>query len=202
MKRVPGVENAADALSRLFHQTPINLNEEWENREDNICSINTKTSPISPEIIESASISDKLFTEIVHAVKTGIWSGQAAAFRGSKDKFTIWGNILYFVKRFYVPEKLRIKVLEIAHLGHVSATSMKRQPRELAWWPDMTVDANSFHAECRSCALTSTKASIPPLSPRELPLRPMDELHVDFFEMNPIPKLLVATDAYSDTFVW
>lgn len=137
----------------------------------------------------------------MRAINTGIWSDQATTFRGCKDRLTVWGDTLYLDNRFYVPEVLRVKTLEIAHLGHASATSMKRQLRELAWWPNMTVDADSFHAECRSCSLTSDKAIIPPLSPRELPLRPMDELHIDFFEMSPIPKLLVVTDAYS-RYIW
>lgn len=199
VKRIPGNENAADALSRLI-DSPELLNEDLCN-EFEMLSVNGKTLPISIEEIEKACLNDELYKEIVEAIKTGIWSGSAAKFKSEIKKFTHWGNMLYYDTRFYVPEALRVKTLEIAHLGHVSATSMKRLLRSTSWWPGMTVDVNSFHAECRSCAMTSRTAITPPMVPRELPKRPMDELHVDFFEMSTVSKLLVAIDAYS-RYLW
>lgn len=199
IKRIAGKDNAADALSRLIDKAQVD--PEVNTEPADIFSLSSSWSPLETDEIAKESKSDDLFASIVHALETGMWQGPALALRGSRVDFQLWGNILYFTKRFYIPRKLRLKALELSHIGHPGTSSMKRLLRNHVWWPGMTVDADSYHASCRSCALTSRNITVPPLSPRELPKKPLDILHVDFLELTGLPKLLVATDGYS-RYLW
>lgn len=198
VKRVPGKENAADALSRLIDRGQTDENFEQEDTEI-IFALTDELNPISLEDIEAASINDNFFQNIKSGLEIDNWKEKG--FRGSKDKLRVWGGVLYFNERFYVPEILRVKVLEIAHIGHVSASSMKILLRAHAWWPRMTVDVDSFHSECRGCSLTSRCVVIPPLSPRELPRRPLEIVHIDFLKLTGVAELLIVTDGYS-RYLW
>lgn len=200
VKRVKGDANAADALSRLISREQFDEDFEKENVED-IFAMTEQFSPISLDDIEKASQEDELYNKISNGLEMDIWDSDSRGLRGSRDKVRIWQGILYFDERFYIPESLRVRVLEIAHIGHISASSMKRLLRAHVWWPGMTVDIDSYHSECRGCTLTSNCVITPPLAPRPLPQRPLDIVHIDFLKLTGIAELLVAIDGYS-RYLW
>lgn len=200
VKRIPGEENGADALSRLISHEQGDQSFEKHHSED-IFSVTGELSPISLDQIEEESGKDELFLNIKTALELDNWSNIPKGLRGSRDQLRMWGGILYFDERFYAPMNLRMQIMSIAHIGHISASSMKQLLREYTWWPGMTVDIDSFHADCRGCSLTSARSVIPPLSPRALPRRPLEVVHLDFLKLTGICELLVATDAYS-RYLW
>lgn len=200
VKRVAGKDNAADALSRLISHSQADKDFECGDSET-IFAISSDLLPITLEDIEKSSLTDELFTDIQHGLSLDSWANKAKGLRGLREKLRIWGGILYLNERFYVPESLRVRVLEVSHIGHISATTMKQLLRAHAWWPGMTVDADSFHADCRGCSLTSRCVAIPSLSPRALPRRPLEIVHLDFLKLTGICELLVVTEAYS-RYLW
>lgn len=164
VKRVRGEDNAADALSRLINRDQCDKAATLAS-EINFCD--ERMSPISMDDIEAECVNDELFKAISEALKTNIWRGLAKGLENNVDKLKRWGGGLYFQERYYVPESLRTRVLEIAHLGHVSETTMKRLLRSIAWWPGMTTDVDLFHFKCRGCTITSGKVKTPPLHSTE-----------------------------------
>lgn len=199
-KRISGENNAADALSRLIPRKQIDA-EFSSNAGEEIFSIIDSPSPITIDDLEAACQKDSLFSKIKNGHELDRWEEETKGLRGVKEKLKFWGNTLLYEKRFYIPESLRLKTLEIAHIGHVSASSMKQLLRAHVWWPGMTVDIDSMHAECRGCTLTSRRNCVPPLSPRGLPNKPLESVHLDFLKVTGIGDLLVATDAYS-RYLW
>lgn len=200
VKRVAGKDNAADALSRLIRHDQVD--EGFEKTEgESISAISEALTPVSSDDIEQATVDDEVFLSIKDGLELDVWKNASKGFRGARNSFKIWGNILFFNKRFYIPKTLRMQTLKAAHQGHVSSSSMKQLLREHAWWPGMTIDVDSYHSQCRGCALTSKSISVPSLSPRELPSRPMEIVHLDFLKLTGIGDVLVVTDAYS-RYLW
>lgn len=125
MKRVAGKDNAADALSRLIRRDKIDSDVERE-EPDNMFAISSDLSPTTLEDIEKASTTDELFLDIRNGLTFNTWTNKAKGLMSLRLNFRMWGGVLYLDERFYVPESLRGKTLEVAHLGHVSASSMKQ----------------------------------------------------------------------------
>lgn len=84
-----------------------------------------------------------------------------------------------------VPEKLKKRVLSIAHEGHPGIVAMKDRLRSKVWWAEVDKDAENFVKTCESCQIVQKTANIAPLKPNVLPEGPWECLSMDFF--GPLP---------------
>ena len=54
--------------------------------------------------------------------------------------------------RVVVPEALRSRYLELAHVGHQGVVRTKQLLRDLAWWPGMATAAVALIRDCNACS--------------------------------------------------
>lgn len=198
----PGKNNIADPLSRLL------LLKENKNSfdEDSIYHINWIVATSTPiaiktsEIIECSKTDDEIL-----AVKEGIyfqnWNGKGLPYRIFETELCFAGNVLLRGNRIVVPEKLRERVIHLAHEGHPGMTIMKRRLRSKVWWPKIDQHAEYAVRSCHGCTLVSAPNPPEPMKRKQLPTAPWEHLAMDY--LGPLPSahnLLVVVDYFSRYF--
>ncbi|XP_024891451.1 uncharacterized protein K02A2.6-like [Temnothorax curvispinosus] len=104
----------------------------------------------------------------------------------------LWGT------RIVVPEKLKKRVLSIAHEGHPGIVAIKDRLRSKVWWAGIDKDAENFVKTCESSQIVQKTANISPLKPNALPDSSWECLAMDLLE--PLPSgdfTFVIIDYYS-----
>ena len=76
--------------------------------------------------------------------------------------------------------RLRVDVLEAAHVGHPGRDSMLRQLRTTVWWPGITKDVKDFVESCVPCAASTPSTMSPRMVMRETPDSPWQHVSADF----------------------
>ena len=92
-----------------------------------------------------------------------------------------------------VPSKLRARVLEELHEGHLGVVKMKTLTRGYTWWPGIDHDIEQLAKECSGCQKTQRNPSKAPLYTWKWPVKPWQRIHVDYAGQ----MFLVAVDAHS-----
>lgn len=108
------------------------------------------------------------------------------------------GDILLRGDRIVVPKELRPRILKIAHEGHLGTTMMKSTLRLSVWWPKLDKEVENFVKNCRGCILVSAPDAPEPMTRKQMPAGPWQEIAVDF--LGPLPEgqwLFVVVDYYS-----
>ncbi|XP_055629256.1 uncharacterized protein K02A2.6 isoform X2 [Toxorhynchites rutilus septentrionalis] len=119
-------------------------------------------------------------------------------FRIFANELCCVGEVLLRIDRVVVPVKLRDRVLEIAHEGHLGIRMMKTFLRAVTWWPKMDKHIEMFVRKCQPCTLVAAPDPPEPMIRKQLPTSPWEEIAIDF--LGPLPEgqyLLVAVDYYS-----
>ena len=114
---------------------------------------------------------------------------------GSKERLTVWGNIILFDARVYVPVKLRRLYLRRCHEGHQGIDKCRRRSRQLFWWPTVSTDIENFINSCEVC-IKRGQIKHQPAVEQPLPESPWDEIAVDLFTFGG-DCYLIAVDYYS-----
>lgn len=68
---------------------------------------------------------------------TDQWMDIPREWKFVKNELALCGKLIIRGDRIVVPEKLRKRVVEVAHLAHQGATAMKAQLRSKVWFPGM-----------------------------------------------------------------
>ena len=87
-----------------------------------------------------------------------------------RSELSLWGKDLKCLargQRVIIPQKLREKVLGIAHEGHLGMVRMKQRCREVVWWPGMGKQVENWVRHCEACLLSGKS-----VHPRVAPLQP------------------------------
>lgn len=198
----PGKNNIADPLSRLLPVTEnqVSFDESASHYVNWVVTTATPVALKSSEINECSATDEEL-----NAVKQGIyhqnWNGKAVAFKIFETELCFVGDILLRGNRIVIPEKLRERVLELAHEGHPGMTVMKRRLRTKVWWPKIDQQAELIVKKCFGCTLVSAPDPPEPMKRKQLPTEPWQHVAMDF--LGPLPSghnLLVVVDYYSRYF--
>ena len=86
----------------------------------------------------------------------------------------MWGNIVI------VPTKLRGRVMETLHEGHMRTVKMEGLARGYVWWPRMDEDIEGVTKRCEGCQGVANNPKQAPLHRWEYPAYPWQRLHIDF----------------------
>ena len=97
-----------------------------------------------------------------------------------REELTVHDGCLLWGMRVLVPDKLRRKVLEELHEGHVGVVKMKGLSRSYAWWPGIDSEVENTCKSCSSCQLTQRNPPLAPLHRWEVPEKPWNRVHVDY----------------------
>ncbi|KAK2552554.1 Uncharacterized protein P5673_026409 [Acropora cervicornis] len=83
--------------------------------------------------------------------------------------------------RIFVPEKLRHRMVEIAHEGHQGQVRTKQLLRAHVWFPGMDSQCEKFVSMCIACQSNTSQTHREPLKMTDLPEGPWDKVSVDFW---------------------
>ena len=120
-----GSQNNADSLSRL---TTIERSKRNNVAEDYICFTAQSTAPkaMTSEEIETESANDSELEELRECIKTGDWENpKCVRYKPVRNELCVLGNIVLRGTRLVIPLKLRRRVLELGHEGHLGIVQMK-----------------------------------------------------------------------------
>lgn len=198
VKHIAGEKNAADALSRLAtgNSEPFDVNEELIIRE--VATSAANAIALRWQDIESVSLQDEEIQTILELLKSGLTMELPIPYRVIANELCAVGEVLLRVDRIVIPKSLRETVLKLAHEGHPGSRMMKAHLRTNVWWPKLDQDVDRFVKCCRGCSLVSAPEAPEPMERREMPLRPWEDVAVDY--LGPLPEgqhLLVVVDYYS-----
>ena len=117
-----------------------------------------------------------------------------------KDELLVYKGTILRGNRKVVPNKLRDRAVEVAHVGHQGIVKTKRLIGEKVWFPGVDKMVKEKVDCCLSCqAATKGNAQrLEPLQMTPLPRDPWKKLSIDF--LGPLPSgdyLMVVIDVYS-----
>ncbi|XP_062538828.1 uncharacterized protein K02A2.6-like [Armigeres subalbatus] len=199
IKRVPGLQNIADVLSRLIKASHEAIPFEDDNEGHYLFTLDAGCMDITLGDIEVHSENDEELKGVRKALKFGKWPRELRRFEAQSKTLHYLGSLIYNGDKIVLPGSLRIQALESSHSGHIGEVSMKRIMREFFWWPGMATETEQFVKNCSTCCQLARKNPPIPLSSRELPENPWEIIQIDFLE---IPgcgsgEFLVLVDIYS-----
>ena len=145
---------------------------------------------VSLEELEQESVVDDITQEVVQFVQKGwplrMTDESLQRYYHVRSELFLWGKDLKCLargQRVIRPQKLREKVLGIAHEGHLGMVRMKQRCREVVWWPGMDKQVENWVRDCEACLLSgkSVRPRVSPLQPVQWPARPRDRIQIDIF---------------------
>ncbi|XP_062711240.1 uncharacterized protein K02A2.6-like [Aedes albopictus] len=199
VQRVAGVENVADALSRLIPETQQTEPFEDDEEKHFLYALDPGCMELTWTEIESRSEGDEELQLVRKALETNKWPQDIRAYEAQKKKMHCLGFLVFKDERTILPHSLRRKALESAHGGHIGEVAMKRIMRQFFWWPKMSVEVSRFVRNCETCTLLSRRNPPLPLASRDLPDGPWEILQIDFLSVPNFGtgEFLVVVDTYS-----
>ena len=99
--------------------------------------------------------------------------------------------------RVIIPIKLRNKVLDELHVGHIGIVKMKEFSRSFFWWPKLDNDIEQLARKCSGCQVNQKTPSKASLHPWEWPSAPWERIHIDFAGPFMGNMFLIAVDAHT-----
>lgn len=192
-------DNCADALSRLPDSRQKNSSVTVP--EQTYLHFAQDALLLDYTEIKKQTITDPLLGRVLRYIRDG-WptecdiDGLKPYFNRRKELYEELGCIMWG-HRVVIPEKCRVKVLNIIHEPHMGIIKSKAIARSYVWWGGID---EAVEATCRGCVVCASLADAPPQhAPRAWPwpASPWARLHLDF--MGPIygKTYLVVVDAKS-----
>ena len=115
-------------------------------REDELISV-TRCDPVSMECIDFIVNGWPLSGKSLR--------GELLKLYANRDRLTVYGDIIMFDSRLYIPYNLRDKYLQFCHEGHQGIDKCRRRARQLFWWPGLSTDVEDFVKKCNVCIRNS-----------------------------------------------
>ena len=203
VKYKPGNQNIADPLSRLVKPKEQNKTQQDE-VESYIYSVVREAVPcaLTPREVEEVSAVDGEMTQLRECIQTGKWERCSnQAYKTVKDELTSLGKLVLRGSRIVIPEKLRQKVIDLAHEGHQGIVKTKERLRTKVWWPGIDRDTEKRVKSCHACQVVSQPSRQEPMTRKKFPDGPWEDLAIDI--LGPLPSgesILVTVDYYSRYF--
>ena len=199
---IAGKANIADPLSRLLKderpQSTSTLQTEAESFV-RFVAIQSTPGAVTTKEVERESEDDPELRDIRECIHSGQWDQcPHKAYIPIKDELCSVGQCVLRGSRLVIPQKLRPKIVSLAHEGHLGIVGTKQNLRSKVWWPGCEKDAEKFVKTCHGCQLTSRSDPPEPIRSTKLPTGPWVDVAVDF--LGPLPtgeSILVVVDYYS-----
>ena len=114
-----------------------------------------------------------------------------------RNAFFIQHGCLIWGIRVIIPLKLRNKVLEELHVGHIGIVKMKALRRSFLWWPGLDNAIEQLAKRCAGCQINLKSPTKSSLHPWEWPSAPWERIHIDFTGPFLGHMFLIEVDAHS-----
>ncbi|XP_062557772.1 uncharacterized protein K02A2.6-like [Armigeres subalbatus] len=176
---VRGRDNIADPSSRLY----VGIDEPFE--EDTspweIASLEVNTAGfLTEEEIRTSTNKDTTLQEVIQALEYNNWPKKLQNYKSVANYLTTKDGILVKQGCVVIPEDLRSKTLEVAHLGHPMTDKLKSILRKRVWWPGISKDAENWVKSCEVCATTGRPEKPTPMERVFAPKEVWETIAMDF----------------------
>ena len=141
----------------------------------------------------------KIYGKLYNEIKSGILNKDDKdlnKFQGVFSSLYIQNEVIHFGSRICIPPKFHERLLTELHTTHIGVVSMKKVVRNLFWWPGITKAIENIAAKCKGCKKFKKKPPNNTLSVWPFARRPMERVHIDYFEYK-TQHVLIMTDAFS-----
>ncbi len=143
---------------------------------------------LSWEDVTSATASDPIMCQLMHAINTGFQDTHRtandglAAFWPFRESLHVAEDVILFGDRVVIPLSLREQVLQILHSAHQGVSAMESRARTIVFWPGITKDIQAMRDQCVTCNKNApSQAALPPV-PSPIPSTPFESIFADFFD--------------------
>lgn len=195
----PGKTNIADSLSRLCcsHSDggQRNIAEEY------VRFVVHEAVPraMTARQVEEFSDRDAELAEVRDCIRSGNWEdSKCSRYYYVREELCTVGKLVLRGTRIVIPQELRVRVVAIAHEGHVGMSATKLRLRTKVWWPGLDKDVEKYIRACHGCQLVAQASPPEPIVATELPPGKWQDVAMDF--LGPMPTgeyLLVVVDYYT-----
>lgn len=197
VEHIPGSANLADVFSRLCESPPEPFDESGEEYIRNIVE---QVLPVAVTLqeVQEETANDEGIQEVLAALHSGSTETMRREYKPYVNELSSVHDVLLRGNRLVIPEKLRERVLGLAHEAHPGISAMKRRLRQKVWWPSIDKQVEGFIKRCKQCILVSSLGPPEPIKSTRMPEKPWVDIAVDF--MGPLPSghtLFVLVDYYS-----
>lgn len=121
---------------------------------------------------------------------------QFSAYSTRKDQLSVCQGCVMWGTRVILPPKLRTKVLDSLHDGHLGV-KMKGLARSYVWWPGTDCEMENMAKSCIVCQQTLRQPQTAPVHAWEWPSAPWQRIHIDYAGPFMDQMFLVVVDAHS-----
>ena len=130
---VPGKQNIADPLSRLGKGRGVCVNGD---AEEFIRFVAEASTPADMSVweVEEESWVDPEVSQLRQCITTGEWDNAPPQYKAVRNELSVLGKLVLRGPRLLIPEKLRDRVVDLAHEGHQGLTKTKQRLRSKVWW--------------------------------------------------------------------
>lgn len=156
----------ADALSRPVGSVSSDVGDKCKEQCDAVetfvaATISEICNDVRDDELINALRSDAVSIECVSYIING-WPNSGSSFTGemaklyaNRDRLTVYGDMVMFDSRIYIPFNLRDKYLSFCHEGHQGIEKCRRRARQLFWWPGLSVEIEDYVKRCNMCIRNS-----------------------------------------------
>ena len=190
----------ADGLSRLPMPTSTSA-AEIDDADRLFYTDILESIPVNSTIAARDSRHDPTLSKVIHFVQTDTWPSnvhqELQPFFSRRHELTVQHNCLLWGYRLVPPQRLRSKILDMLHQGHLGIVKMKNMARGYFWWPGMDKNIEELSKSCDGCARSQPDPLKAPLHPWNWPEKPWQRIHIDYAGPFLGSMFLVIVDAHS-----
>lgn len=196
---------AADALSRAPLDKPAEEDiflEGDEHRTALLFAMNvSQLDPRLEEVAEAAK-QDEEYCELRETILSGFPNEKAGLslrlrpYWKVRHDLSVDNDLIVYGRRLLIPQALRADVLERLKHGHMGVVKTKARARNIVWWPNIDQHIETATSSCVQCQKNLPSHPKEPMSPRPMPTRAFQEIHVDLCDFRG-SQFLVIVDGYS-----
>ena len=174
----------ADGLSRLPLSNTVE--EDCEPDVVNMFHVSQlEALPVSAKQIRKETRRDPVLAKVLDATMNGWSSKQDIAselqpYWNNRNELSVHEGCLLWGVRVVIPQKLRSRVLDQLHEGHIGVVKMKGLARDHAWWPGIDKNIEGIAKSCEGCQAVQKSPEVAPLHCWEFPRHPWQRVHIDF----------------------
>lgn len=101
-----------------------------------------------------------------------------------KNELFLEDDLVFFNERIFVPQKLRLFVLELLHKSHMGIEKTRQRARSLVYWPGIDNQIEEIVMKCSICQKYRSSNIKEPLINHSIPEGPYQKIGMDIMEIS------------------